>query len=333
VTVELWTSAAFHEEATVWVAEQLGPLGVRLSGESAHPHTRPWSTAVRYGSTAGPVWFKANGTGTAHEPALLRLLGERVPRLVPEVLAVSLDRGWSLTRDAGPVLREALDADESWTAWEGIARAYAAAQVELSGARDDVLAAGVPEVSPASLPELVRGLLAELSGRPTDRGGLDAEQADRLRSGLPRFDDWCDRLASAAVPDSVQHDDLHSGNVCWGGSVASARVIDWGDASWGTPLATLLTTTRSLAFHAGVAEDAPQVLRVRDAYLEPFTAYADRDELLRLVGPACGTGHVGRALSWRAALQDAPASTEADMEYPVRAWLLELLDVLAVPAG
>jgi len=171
VSVELWTSAAFHEEAAAWAGERLGELGVTLTGDRAQPHARPWSTAIRFGSTDGPVWFKANGAGSAHEPALLHLLGERVPGLVPQVLAVSLERGWSLTRNGGPMLREVLAAQESWTAWEGVVSAYAAAQIQLSGARDDVLAAGVPEVSPATLPGLVRGLLADLADRPAHEGG------------------------------------------------------------------------------------------------------------------------------------------------------------------
>jgi hypothetical protein len=47
---------------------------------------RPWSSAVRLATSAGPVWFKVNGPGTAHEPALVRLLHERLPTLLPEVL-------------------------------------------------------------------------------------------------------------------------------------------------------------------------------------------------------------------------------------------------------
>jgi hypothetical protein len=113
--------------------------------------------------------------------------------------------------------------------------------------------------------------------------------------------------------------------------VESARVIDWGDASWGSPLASMLTTMNSTAFHAGLyvegrPVDAPAVLRVRDAYLEPFTAYAPRSELVHLVDLARRTGCVSKALSYRAALREAPASVHAELEFPVRDWLMGLLD-------
>lgn len=325
MSVDTWRSAEFHDEVRAWVGERLEHRGVGLTGEWTQPHARPWSSAIRLGTTAGAVWFKVDGPGTRHEPALLRVLAEKVPGLVPDVLAVSTDRGWSLTGDAGPTLREALSPPESFPVWEHVVREYAAAQVQLVTARDAVLGAGVAEVSPATLPQLARGLLAELGRQPVQDGGLTTEQARSLEAHLARLDDWCAELLASPVADSVQHDDLHSGNVCRGGSPAAARVIDWGDASWGSPLGTMLCTLASLADAAGTASShSAPVLRVRDAYLEPFTTYAARPELVHLTDLAVRTGCVVRALSWRAALLGVPASAQEEWEFPVRSWLLEL---------
>jgi phosphotransferase family enzyme len=212
-----------------------------------------------------------------------------------------------------------------------VVQRYAEAQLELAGARDDVLACGVAEVSAKTVPAQARALLEELAGLPVAEGGLDHRQEGRLTAVLPELDAWCAELAASAVPDSVQHDDLHSGNVCWGGSVASARVIDWGDATWGFPLTTMLATMNSLAFHAGLyVEDrpvlSPEVLRVRDAYLEVFTAYASPTDLVRLTDLSRRTGCVGKALSYRSALRDATPAERAELEFPEREWLLGLLD-------
>jgi hypothetical protein len=38
------------------------------------------------------------------------------------------------------------------------------------------------------------------------------------------------------------------------------------------------------------------------------------------------TGCVTRAISWESALQDAPGTVVAAEEFPVRGWLLELLE-------
>jgi hypothetical protein len=93
----------------------------------------------------------------------------------------------------------------------------------------------------------------------------------------------------------------------------------------------MLATLNSIAFHAGALNDDgrigdPDVLRIRDAYLEPFAYLGSRDELLRWVALARSTGCVTRATAWESALQEAPAAVGAGLEYPVRSWLLELLE-------
>jgi hypothetical protein len=331
MALEVWTSPAFHEEVRTWVADRLAEHGMALTSDGQQPHARVWSSTIRFGTTQGRVWFKVNGRGTRHEPALVRLLGQRLPDLVPEVLALDVESGWSLSRNGGPMLREVLDAEHSWAAWEGIAARYAEAQLELASARDAVLATGVAEVSPATVPDQARVLVERLSGRPAGEGGLTRDETRRLQGMLPRLGEWCVELRGSGIPDSVQHDDLHSGNVCWTGSVADARIIDWGDASWGFPLATLLTTMNAAAFHAGLyvegrPVDAAPVLRLRDAYLEPFTRYSDRPDLIRLVDLARRAGCVSKALSYEAALLDAPVEVGAALDFPSRAWLLSLLE-------
>ena len=104
------------------------------------------------------------------------------------------------------------------------------------------------------------------------------------------------------------------------------RVIDWGDSCVSHPFGTMLATLNSIAWHAGVERDDPQVQRVRDAYLEPFDTYGRRDELRRWVSLARRTGCVTRALSYVHALQGEPESALEELEWPVRGWMLEILD-------
>jgi hypothetical protein len=75
------------------------------------------------------------------------------------------------------------------------------------------------------------------------------------------------------------------------------------------------------------------MLRIRDAYLEPFTSLGSWEELRRWVAVARRTGCVTRAISWESALQDAPASVVLGEEFPVRGWLLQLLEPWAADVG
>jgi aminoglycoside phosphotransferase (APT) family kinase protein len=177
-------------------------------------------------------------------------------------------------------------------------------------------------------------LLDKLASQPIEQGGLTRQQAATLERVLPAYEGRCAELAASPIPDSFQHDDLHSNNVGWPGEMAdlsSVRIIDWGDASIGHPFGTMLATLNSIAFEAGVPVDGRQfhdsrLLRLRDAYLEPFGSLCGVEELRWLVGLARSTGCVTRALAWERALQEAPLSMIARYEFPVRSWLLELLE-------
>ncbi len=141
---------------------------------------------------------------------------------------------------------------------------------------------GIPDRGPTQLPLEYRLLLDELAARPTEDGGLTRQEAFALEGLLPVYDDRCAELAASPVPDSLQHDDLHSNSACWPGEaddLSSVRIIDWGDASVGHPFETMLATLNSIAFHAGALRedrrmDDPRVLRIRDAYMEPLAAWA-----------------------------------------------------------
>ena len=330
----LWTSNAFLEEARVWVAAQLARHGGRLTGGWEQPHARVWSSTIRFETTEGRVWFKVNGSGTAYEAGLVALLGELRPGLAPDVIAYDGARAWSLTRDGGPTLRSSAASGELWTYWERLLPSYAEAQLALAQHRTRLLSTGAPHLAPVQLRLEYRRLLTELPVLPIEDGGLTTEQASALERLLPTYDDWCAELATSPVPHSLQHDDLHSNNICWPGKVddlSSVRIVDWGDASVGHPFGTMLATLNSIAFHAGVVPgeglmDDPRMLRIRDAYLEPFTGLGSREELLRWVALARSTGCVTRAVSWEKALRDAPLTVVMGEEFPVRGWLLELLE-------
>jgi hypothetical protein len=332
--VVLWTSSAFVEEVRAWVEAQLRPRGSRLTDEWEQPHTRVWSSTIRFETTDGRVWFKINASGTAQEPALLALLGELRPGLAPDVVAYDEARAWSLIRDGGPMLRSRADPDALWDYWERLLPRYAEAQLALAEHRHRLLTTGVPDRSPTQLPVEYCRLVAELAAQPTEDGGLTDDEASALEQLLPVYDHRCAELAASPVADTLQHDDLHSNNVCWPGDLddlSSVRIIDWGDASVGHPFGTMLATLNSIAFHARVLNDDariddPRVLRVRDAYLEPFGGLGSRQELLRWVALARSTGCLTRALAWESALRDAPAAVVTELEYPVRGWFLELLE-------
>ena len=151
---------------------------------------------------------------------------------------------------------------------------------------------GSPSCRRAS-PRLLDDPEALLLGRPD---GLGAEERDRLVASLARFEETCGRLAAAGLPETIQHDDLHDGNVFVDGR--AYRIFDWGDSCVSHPFHTLVVTLRALAHRLALEPGGGELVRLRDAYLEPFSAYGTHAELVAAADLAHVTGTAARALAW-----------------------------------
>jgi hypothetical protein len=103
------------------------------------------------------------------------------------------------------------------------------------------------------------------------------------------------------------------------------RFFDWGDASVAHPFAVLLIAMRIAAERYDLKPGDAGLARLRDAYLEPWTAYGTRAELAAQVEPAVQVAKVSRALSWQRSLVGADAESMARYGDAVPGWLEELL--------
>ena len=296
-----WEDPAWLAAAHDWI---LAALGDRITGPIEQPHVRPWSTVLRIPTHDGPVWFKANMPPLAHEAAVVSLLSRRRPDTVPELIAADLECGWMLQRDAGTRLREAgLDV----SVWEEVLPLCAELQIEASSDRDALLTAGVPDRGLTALPALYEALL--------DDPDLTADEIARLHALAPRITEECAALAARGIPETIQHDDLHDGQVFV--RDGRFRILDWGDSCVAHPFLILTVTLRRLGYLLGLPEDAAGLRRFRDAYLEPWTRLASRAELLAAVPGALLLGGLSRLLTWREIIAGMPPSFAAQWdEYP-----------------
>ena len=164
----------------------------------------------------------------------------------------------------------------------------------------------------------------------TDRRWLTADVAPDLSPHDWELVQACrPRLAEAAAklvdvrPATVQHDDLHDGNVF--GSADAVRIIDWGDASLAYPFGTLLITLRVLASQLQCDEDDPRLDPVRNGYLEVWrTSGESTNELHRELDLAVRTGALARAAAWRRALGSLEAGRQLDLADAVAFWMVRL---------
>lgn len=307
------------EPATQWADEQLAAQGIARTGPVELNRERPWSTTWQMATELGTLWLKACGPGGRYEAGLTALLAQVAPEWTLQPLAVEIERGWLLLPDGGPELRSTMPADPALVVerWSTLLTEYAELQRRMADFVPHLQAVQVPDLRPAAAPERLRILAAEHA---------DGELRQRLLELAPAFDRVCDRLRRSAVPDTVQHDDLHDASVfCGADGTGAPAFYDWGDATLGHPFASLLVARRVLAATLDVAETDAAVQRVTDAYLRCWDDVASTADLAAELDDVWQLARLGRAWAWARALDDAASEHWREWGYPVTAWLEEML--------
>jgi hypothetical protein len=236
-----------------WIREHLGRVGPIETFRE-----RPWATVLRVPLAQGSAWFKACAPVEAFEPHLTAQLFARWPDRVPEVLGHDVKQAWLLLADAGTPVGELGNPPEAWL--RALPR-YAELQRGEAGHAREHLAHGVPDLRLATWPARYESLL----GRDLP---LTSGETGRLRRFAPRFAELCARLAGYGIPESIQHDDLHTASLYR--RRGQLRVLDWGDASVSHPFASLVVTFRFLEEVSKLPPGDRWYARLRDAYLEPW---------------------------------------------------------------
>ena len=287
--MQLWTDPDWLADVHAWIAEGIGELGARRTGSTEQPHVRPWSTVLRVPTSDGVLWFKASAPALVHEAAVLDVLARCRPDAVPELVSVDHDRGWMLMRDGGVRLREIIAEERDLGRWCAVLPRYAGLQLALADHADELVVLGAPDRRLATLPAQFEGLLAEV-------GGLTADERERLTGLVPDVVEMCRGLAAIGIPETIQHDDLHDGQVF----VRDGRYLffDWGDSCVSHPFFTMAVTLEGqLSWGLDDVEGSVDVSPFREAYLRPFAAYASRDELEAAHAAALRLGWICRALN------------------------------------
>lgn len=291
-----WRDPAFVDAAHAWIAARLAEHDRAVVGTIEQPHVTDWSTVMRVPTGDGPVWFKANDESMRHEAAATALVAPLSAGRVPVPLAVAPGTGWFLLADAGPRLRDVVPVERSLHRWHDVLEAYARIQLACEDEVDAFLAAGLPDRRLPTLPEAYDALLAQL-------GDVDPRLPD-----AGAIADLCERLDAFGIRETVQHDDLHDGQVFLGDDVH--QVLDWGDACVSHPFFTLAVTLEGVvAWGVDDEEGSEDLEPYLASYLRPYAVrypltVADLREAARV---AMRLGWVCRAIN--GALPQDPGQT------------------------
>jgi hypothetical protein len=297
-----WSQPGWRARAQAWIDAHVDAP----SGDAREVKFRPWSAVLRQSTGSGDVYFKANLPALANEPALTRLLHRICPEHVQGVLADEPGEGWMLQADGGPTLGGLLGGTDDLGRLERMLAVYAEVQVRAAEHVDDLLAAGAPD---RRLPQL----------RPLFEGLVRRSRPGLLRLA-PRLGDLAAELDAHGLPATIDHSDLHAGNVLAPGD--RYVVFDWHEAAVTHPFFSMLVATRSIGHDHG---------RLVGAYLEPWGEYGSPQDLRAALDLALRLGPITRALAWNRVLAGLPADAAGEWGDALDAWLRNLATELDRP--
>lgn len=322
-----WRSEAWLEAATRWLDAALADAGLARTGPVEQPHLRLWGTVLRAPTTAGPVWLKEPAATTAFEIPLYAVLARRVPDAV--LVPIAADDSLVLLPDGGATLHERSVGGEERAAGLGAAlAAYGDVQRRLVPHVGELLAAGVADMRPERLPERLDEAL-EVTAPIAERYGT-AEQRRRHVELVARRSTvlgWCRRLGKSPLAPSLDHNDLHPGNVLPARD-GSWRFYDWGDSVVAHPLTAALVALRVVRHELGTDQDDPRLVGLRARHLAGFAPLAPGEDLAATLELACRVARIARTLTWERAVRDARAADDPAADSWATAPLETLLPIL-----
>lgn len=287
-----WMRPGWFAIATSWIDEQLVRLDYTRTAPPEQLKDKSWSTVLRVPTTRGNLYFKAPAPAFAFEPALTAKLHLLLPGQVPPVLVIDEQRNWMLMQDAGTELR---DETVDPARLEEALRQYAEMQMRLAPHVEKLAAAGCPDRRLRLLPQLYQEALAATHLLHIDEPrGLPRSQYEQMLAIAPQLQEMCDELASYRVPESLHHDDLHTGNILFNGE--HYVFIDLAECCLAHPFCSMFIMLRVARY---VLEyDEPALERLRLAYLAPWARYESVERLQRALEIAHRLGSLYRALFW-----------------------------------
>ena len=293
-----WAKPGWYPDAVAWIGEQI----LLRTGETviSIETIKSWgiSCVMRASTNRAKYYFKASKPLPLFvaEGPLTLFLAEIFPDYVTRPLALDIPRRWMLVEEEGDSLPWSPPFETHSDLYAALARIQTGSIHHLPALLDAGCLDRRLSHLHRSLPQLVEDdlILARLK----------VEERTRLRQFVPTFQNLIEQLDSLGMPDTLIHGDFHTGNIVRAGD--SYRVFDWSDASIGHPFMDLLTL--------GDQTNHARRMVVRNAYLEPWLAFAPLDLITQAFDLAQVIYPLHHAISYQAILHNIEPSSRSELD-------------------
>jgi len=322
--MDRWQTDQWKKEVYAWVETELKLVSAELIGPGESVHLRAWSTVIRFPTNVGYFYFKAGSANQHFEARIMKKLTWVGGHLVLNPIAVNEKEGWLLFPEGGQRLREFHSGHPVTSDWVELLGRYAQFQIEIASYAQKLLDAGVPNRMLTSLPSEMADLLASSTlTQVANLGGLTKKELQKLKLSQSNFEALIEDLGNIGIPASIEHGDLHDGNVFYKDNIF--RIFDWGDASLSHPFFSLIVPLRVLGNYLSLEpESHPQLQWARTAYLSAWQPLFSLEKIQEAWPLALQVGYIQRAITW---YKTTVSSAEIKIEHAQSfvAWIRDFL--------
>lgn len=324
-----WARRGWFREAMDQVGEQLTRLKYNVVAPVEQVKTWGLSCVLRVPTSAGNVYFKAIPTSfmkknspiassnntmpllITHEPMFIQSLAAWYPQNLPALLAMDRERCWMLIAEFGADLYDHPDKADR----EKALAVYARMQVTATEHIDSLLAAGCLDRRLNVLETQIDPLLSngELLA------DLERSEVEQLRASVPWLKAMCQELARGAIPQTLVHGDLHTGNIARQND--SYIYFDWAEACIAHPFFDAAPFLDNV-------DDLVERERLRDIYLAQWMDYASIENLRDIFSLAQILATIHQAVSYQHIMANMEDPTRQIIRGAVVYWLRILLRLL-----
>lgn len=306
----VWARRGWFKSASTWMQEQLVAQGYVLTSPPEQLKTWGISCLLKAATNQGDIFFKVSSTLPlfGNEPAVLKALSDRYPEFVPKPIAIEPEQRWMLMRDFGAELRTAPTPEK----WEIVARQLAVLQTQTAPIIDELLAAGCLD---RRLPVL-RQQIADFVNDESMMAVLSADEVSQIQALAPRLQTMCGELAAYRVPYTLNHGDLHAGNI----TLDEMLFFDWTDACIAHPFLDLITGVMDVD---NKLPNGPEPVLM--AYLDLWTVYEPIERLREMWLLAAPLGAFHQVVSYQHILNALEPSSKKEMIGGVAEWVRRVI--------
>lgn len=227
-----------------WTIQSLLEKEYEILSEFENIQETAWSSVSRVLTTSGYIYIKQTPSLLALEPTIIKILHDKLQANVPVIIDVNKKLNIFLMRDAGKAFYHFNQSENRIGLICNAITSYKHIQNKSIPFVNDLIKLGVPDWRIKNLPELYKKLIDQEEVLLED--GFPENNLNKLSLNLDKCISLCKELNEFQIPETLDHCDIHGGNILIDEQSRVITIIDWGETVITHPFFSLSFFLRGL---------------------------------------------------------------------------------------